>query len=408
MGNGELYNWVESPEALDNVTFVKLEENLKEYPYFQTLRLLYQKNLQILRHPRFSSELAKTAFFCADRKRLFYLINKRDYALFLVGDEPKKQVQEDRTQTLIDSFFDIVEEDAKSEEAVSPDLGIGTISYDYLSYLESIDQENAKSENESDKSLLKHHDIIDRFIEKADSNEAFLTRNDNDDAAIDENQMDEIPDNEIDEDKFLTETLAKIYIKQKKYEQALTIIKRLSLNFPKKNAYFADQFIPIFNRFYNLISLSNENVSLNYISQLQDNDLYHLLKTNRKKDIVLGYTTVGIHRDDLEMLLNNFPIKKTGSQGQNKTFFVSMKLAQFHFLLETTKTKPLLLLDDIFDRLDSSRVEEIIKLVLNNEFGQIFISDTNRKSLDKMLEKTAHTDYLLYSVKNGYINQLTD
>lgn len=85
-----------------------------------------------------------------------------------------------------------------------------------------------------------------------------------------------------------------------------------------------------------------------------------------------------------------------------------MKLAQFHFLLETTKTKPLLLLDDIFDRLDSSRVEEIIKLVLNNEFGQIFISDTNRKSLDKMLEKTAHADYRLYSVKNGYINQLTD
>ncbi|NLH29348.1 MAG: hypothetical protein GX479_04010 [Bacteroidales bacterium] len=89
--------------------------------------------------------------------------------------------------------------------------------------------------------MLKHHDIIDRFIEKADSNEAFLTRNDNDDAAIDKNQMDEIPDNEIDEDKFLTETLAKIYIKQEKYEQALTIIKRLSLNFPKKNAYFADQ-----------------------------------------------------------------------------------------------------------------------------------------------------------------------
>lgn len=125
---------------------------------------------------------------------------------------------------MIDSFFDIVEEDAKSEEAVSPDLGIGTISYDYLSYLESIDQENAKSENESDKSLLKHHDIIDRFIEKADSNEAFLTRNDNDDAAIDENQMDEIPDNEIDEDKFLTETLAKIYIKQKNTNKRLQLL----------------------------------------------------------------------------------------------------------------------------------------------------------------------------------------
>lgn len=83
---------------------------------------------------------------------------------------------------------------------------------------------------------------------------------------------------------------------------------------------FIDQFIPIFNRFYNLISRSNENVSLNYISQLQDNDLYHLLKTNRKKDIVLGYTTVGIHRDDLEMLLNNFPIKKQALKVKTKLF----------------------------------------------------------------------------------------
>ena len=180
-----------------------------------------------------------------------------------------------------------------------------------------------------------------------------------------------------------------------------------TLIFEKRKA-FIDRFIPIFNRFYNLISRSNETVSLNYISQLKENDLHLLLKRNRKKDMMLGFTTVGIHKDDLEMLLNDFPIKKTGSQGQNKTFFVSMKLAQFHFLLETTKTKPLLLLDDIFDRLDSSRVEEIIKLVLENEFGQIFISDTNRKSLDKMLEKTAHTDYHLYSVKNGYINQITD
>jgi len=176
----------------------------------------------------------------------------------------------------------------------------------------------------------------------------------------------------------------------------------------KKRQAFIDQFIPIFNRFYTLISRSNETVSLNYISQLKESDLNLLLKKNRKKDMMLGYTTIGIHKDDLEMLLNDFPIKKTGSQGQNKTFFVSMKLAQFHFLLETTKNKPLLLLDDIFDRLDSSRVEEIIKLVLENEFGQIFISDTNRKSLDKMLEKTAYTDYHLYSVKNGYINQITD
>ena len=128
---------------------------------------------------------------------------------------------------------------------------------------------------------------------------------------------------------------------------------------------------------------------------------------NRQRDLLLGHTTVGIHRDELEMLLEGYPIKKVGSQGQNKTFFVSLKLAQFHFLLQTGDTKPILLLDDIFDRLDAARVEEIVKLVSGPEFGQIFLSDTNRESLDRILRKRDKESYM-YHVVNGEITQIID
>ncbi len=107
------------------------------------------------------------------------------------------------------------------------------------------------------------------------------------------------------------------------------------------------------------------------------------------------------------MLLDGYPIKKVGSQGQNKTYFVSLKLAQFHFLQQTGHTTPILLLDDIFDRLDAHRVEEIVKLVSGSGFGQIFLSDTNRESLDRILVRT-HNDAHIYSVTDGEINRLKE
>jgi DNA replication and repair protein RecF len=116
---------------------------------------------------------------------------------------------------------------------------------------------------------------------------------------------------------------------------------------------------------------------------------------------------VGIRRDELEMLRDGYPIKKVGSQGQNKTYFVSLKLAQFHFLLKTGRTTPIRLLDDIFDRLDAKRVEEIVKLVSGSEFGQIFISDTNRGSLDKILARVNNNSHI-YSVVDGEINLMKD
>ncbi|NLZ95098.1 MAG: DNA replication and repair protein RecF, partial [Bacteroidales bacterium] len=125
----------------------------------------------------------------------------------------------------------------------------------------------------------------------------------------------------------------------------------------------------------------------------------------RERDMILGHTTVGIHRDDLDMLINEYPIKKDGSQGQKKTFFVSLKLAQYHFLSRKSNTMPLLVLDDIFDKLDETRVKEIIQLVSEPDFGQIFISDTNRQSLDRILHPF-DDNYHLYSVTDGIIEKI--
>ena len=172
----------------------------------------------------------------------------------------------------------------------------------------------------------------------------------------------------------------------------------------RKRAEFIGKFIPIFQQFYDFICLSNEKVELRYESHFQNNDFALLLKSRREKDKILGYTSVGIHKDDLEMQLDDYSIKRVGSQGQNKTYVVALKLAQFDFLRKATSTTPVLLLDDIFDKLDSSRVEQIIKLVLGKEFGQIFITDTNREHLDEILSQT-NSIYHLYEVINGEIRQ---
>ena len=120
--------------------------------------------------------------------------------------------------------------------------------------------------------------------------------------------------------------------------------------------------------------------------------------------MAVGYSLHGTHRDDLEMTLNGYQMKKEGSQGQNKTYILAMKLAQFNFLKRTiSQTTPLLLLDDIFDKLDAGRVEQIVKLVSSNKYGQIFITDTNREHLDKIL-KSSKSEYKLFNVSNGEIN----
>ena len=173
----------------------------------------------------------------------------------------------------------------------------------------------------------------------------------------------------------------------------------------EKRDAFVKELIPLFQHIYQSVSEDREAVSLNYISHCQRGDLLDVIRRDRFKDRAVGYSLHGIHRDDLEMTLGGYPIKREGSQGQHKTFVIALKLAQFSFLKRTPgNTTPLLLLDDIFDKLDANRVEQIVRLVSSDEYGQIFITDTNRDHLDKILSRTGF-DYKIFSVDNGEISE---
>jgi DNA replication and repair protein RecF len=166
---------------------------------------------------------------------------------------------------------------------------------------------------------------------------------------------------------------------------------------------FINEFVPVFQQFYAYISEGNEKISLNYLSQHHDHDIKSRMIATRERDRILGYSTQGIHKDELEMLLDDYPIKRVGSQGQNKTYLISLKLAQFDFLKRTHNLSPLLLLDDIFDKLDSNRVKKIVELVSGDTFGQIFITDTNREHLDLILQQLGK-ESSIFTVKNGEIS----
>lgn len=168
---------------------------------------------------------------------------------------------------------------------------------------------------------------------------------------------------------------------------------------------YVNEFVPIFQGFYSRISQDKEQVGLHYVSHCQRGPLLEVIRRDRAKDRVMGYSLHGVHKDDLEMTLSGFPIKREGSQGQNKTFLIALKLAQFDFLKRTgSRTTPLLLLDDIFDKLDATRVEQIVRLVSENCFGQIFITDTNRDHLDQIL-RNMDQEYRLFHVQNGEISR---
>ena len=176
----------------------------------------------------------------------------------------------------------------------------------------------------------------------------------------------------------------------------------------RKRDDFVSKLVPIFQRFYNGISRDREQVSLRYVSHCQRGPLLDVIRRDRHKDRAVGYSLHGIHRDDLEMLIGDYPIRREGSQGQNKTFVVSLKLAQFEFLKSIrADVRPILLLDDIFDKLDANRVEQIVRIVGGDSFGQIFLTDTNREHLDRILSGSS-LDYKLFYVENGEITLKED
>lgn len=171
----------------------------------------------------------------------------------------------------------------------------------------------------------------------------------------------------------------------------------------RKRAAFVTELVPVFREIYQSISNDREQVSLRYVSHCQRGSLLDVISRDRFRDRAVGYSLHGAHRDDLEMLMGGYPIKREGSQGQNKTYVLALKLAQFNFLRRTSSNStPLLLLDDIFDKLDAGRVEQIVKLVSGDGYGQIFITDTNRDHLDRIL-KNGDFDYRIFSVEDGEI-----
>ena len=174
---------------------------------------------------------------------------------------------------------------------------------------------------------------------------------------------------------------------------------------------FFEEFEPYFQEVYKMIksdesdksdkSDESEKPQLRYISQLQDRDLREAYVRTRQRDLILGWTSQGPHKDDLDMRLGDYPLKQVGSQGQQRTFVLAMKLAQALYLADTTGEAPILLLDDIFDRLDSERVERIVAMVQGEQFGQIFITDTNRQHLTDIIQPGP--DAKIFHVENGQI-----
>ena len=166
--------------------------------------------------------------------------------------------------------------------------------------------------------------------------------------------------------------------------------------FETRKKFIAD-FIPIFNKHHQAITGSAETVQLIYESQLLEKELLKLLEENINKDRALHYTSVGIHKDDLSFEIDHYPIRKFGSQGQQKSFLIALKLAQFEFVKKQSGQKPILLFDDVFDKLDESRVGKIIEMVNKDEFGQLFISDTHAERTEAIVKMT-HQTYKIFNL----------
>ncbi len=163
---------------------------------------------------------------------------------------------------------------------------------------------------------------------------------------------------------------------------------------------FIEAFLPYFQEIYNYIADNKEQVSLTYVSQLQNRDLIEAFRRTRERDVILGWTSQGIHKDDLEMQLGEYPLRQVASQGQQKTYLIALKLAQALYL-----GAPILLLDDIFDKLDAQRVERIVELVNSDRFGQIFITDTDRQHLIDIL-RPLREQSKIFQVSDGEIKEL--
>jgi DNA replication and repair protein RecF len=179
-------------------------------------------------------------------------------------------------------------------------------------------------------------------------------------------------------------------------------LSTLALSIFEKRKEFANHLTPFFQEYYTTVSGDAEKVEIEYQSHLQNGNLKDLLASSLDKDRILQYTTKGIHKDEIAFKYNDQPLKREGSQGQQKTFLIALKLAQFRYMCDMLPVKPILLLDDIFDKLDPFRVQQFIRLVAHNGFGQIFITDANKSRLDNIMERIGG-GFNLFNVDNGEV-----
>lgn len=171
----------------------------------------------------------------------------------------------------------------------------------------------------------------------------------------------------------------------------------------EKRKLFIEQLIPYFQKFYEFIAMGREQVALTYDSTLYQGNYLEQMHDARDRDRALLFTSVGIHKDDLYLGLGDYPIRKQGSQGQTKTYLLALKFAQFEYLKQAGEIKPILLLDDLFDKLDAKRIGKIIELVADEQFGQIFITDTNREHLEGILHQM-DTDFRIFQIIRGKVH----
>ena len=237
MNQQRLNEWIKHPEKLNRDTLYELRTLLARYPYFQTVRLLYLKNLFLLHDITFGEELRRSAIYITDRKILFNLVEGDHYGVKAL----EKQVQQetapgiDRTLSLIDAFLATLPEETNQDHTIPLE-----ISTDYTSYLL---KEDSSVENIDEQPLLQGQDLIDSFINKTEEGTVdFVVKEEEISSPTSEqDETEESVDEILDDESYFTETLAKIYVKHQRYSKALEIIRKLNLNYPKKNAYFADQ-----------------------------------------------------------------------------------------------------------------------------------------------------------------------
>ncbi len=168
----------------------------------------------------------------------------------------------------------------------------------------------------------------------------------------------------------------------------------------EKRRSFLFEFVPVFNKYYQYLAEGKETVSIHYETNLRTGEFQQILDEALDTDRVLQYTSVGIHKEDLTFTINGFNLKKQGSQGQQKSFLIAIKLAQFEYVKNKKGVKPFLLLDDVFDKLDQSRVSRLMTLVSEDNFGQIFVTDTHQERIEDIFEEIK-VPVRIFVVKNG-------